>query len=744
MGESMGEDPVNSSAEAGDQAEFCDPSMADDRLETNQTVAGCDSIDFTEPSAGPDLDGASGAIEPESPVESTNPIGSTNPTEDGHGLPTEDGLPRVPTQDGQPRHPTEDGQPQVPTQDEQPQPQTEDGQPQVPTQDEQPQPQTEDGQPQVPAQDGLPQTPTPDEQPQPQAECAQPQFPAALTFEAETLYVDGLIETVKALEAHEARIHALRAFVLSELCEHFRQSARDRLEAAEAPTLTASEVAAALNVSQRTGRAMVEEARALADPSLAPLMDALREGQLDRRRARAVMEHAAVLPPGKGTAFAAAAVELGCPQGDPARAPSPGAFARRLRRLAEDFHPEPLAARKAHATAFRRVDVEATKDGMCWITAHLPLEAGAAIDTRLEAVARSLQAPGEIRGIGQLRADVFRDLLLNGTLPGWDAGADSPDGVAGSSRATSRAAEPGATRPAPAGSTSTGIAGGVRMEVVVTVPARTLTGESEASAEILGYGALDAPAARLLAAEAATWTTMWVHPGTGVPLGVGRRRYTPPLAIRRFLGARDRTCRFPGCDKPAQSGEVDHTVPWQHGGATDTANLAVLCREHHRLKSLGHWKLKQLDSGPSKEEIVDSPATHGNGCSPGTTATHGTGCSPGTTATHGTGCSPGTTATHGTGCSSGTPDGGESCECGGSGSEISRLPSNGSGRLRPGVNPLATEPAPPSAPNTRSTQPSAVNTLTTLPTPPGGILEWTSPAGRKYVTYPETDAPPPF
>ncbi|HKU10884.1 MAG TPA: DUF222 domain-containing protein [Sinomonas sp.] len=555
---------------------------------------------------------------------------------------------------------------------------------------------------------------------------------------------------MKALEAHEARIHALRAFVLSELCEHFRQSARDRLEAAEAPTLTASEVAAALNVSQRTGRAMVEEARALADPSLAPLMDALREGQLDRRRARAVMEHAAVLPPGKGTAFAAAAVELGCPQGDPARAPSPGAFARRLRRLAEDFHSEPLAARKAHATAFRRVDIEPTKDGMCWITAHLPLEAGAAIDTRLEAVARSLQAPGEIRGIGQLRADVFRDLLLNGGLPGWDAGADSPEGVSDSSPATSRAAEPGATRPtgvetgtarparietgttqsapaetgasqsapfktrttrpAPAESASPGIVGGVRMEVVVTVPARTLTGESEAPAEILGYGALDAPAARILAAEAATWTTMWVHPGTGVPLGVGRRRYTPPLAIRRFLGARDRTCRFPGCDKPAQSGEVDHTVPWQHGGATDTANLAVLCREHHRLKSLGHWKLKQLDSGPSEDETVDAPATHGTGCGSDTPATRGTGCGPDTL------------------------DGGESCECGGSGSEISRLPSNESGWARPDVNTRSRQPTPP----------SVVDALATLPTPPGGILEWTSPAGRKYVTYPETDAPPPF
>ncbi|WP_415856290.1 HNH endonuclease signature motif containing protein [Sinomonas sp. G460-2] len=552
-----------------------------------------------------------------------------------------------------------------------------------------------------------------------------PMLPSGAVFEADAAFVDGLVETVKMLEAHEARIHALRSFALSELCEHFRRGARDRLEAAEAPTLAAAEIAAALNVSQRTGRAMVEEARALAEPGLAPVLDALRDGRLDRRRARAVVEHAAVLPPGKDAAFAAAAVELGCPQGDPALAPSPGAFSRRLRRLAEEHHPEALAARKAHATAFRRVDVEPTRDGMCWITAHLPLEVGAAIDTRLEAIARSLQTPGEDRGISQLRADVFRDLLLASAVPSGpglsnevagsragtsgtaNAGSGRPDstwsgegpgtawsGVAGPDSARSGAdpgtpwsggagpdsAWSGAAEPAAAESVSgapydgTRVTGGVRMEVVVTVPARTLTGESEVPGEILGYGSLDAPAARLLAAQAATWTTMWVHPDTGAPLALGRRRYTPSLAIRRFLGARDRTCRFPGCDKPAQSTETDHTIPWQHGGTTDAANLALLCPEHHRLKSLGHWKVKQLDPEPWREEKSTRP---------------------------------------------------EATEPGATGPWAS-----GPWTAGPGT-PASDAPHP---------HPSA---QTALP-PPGGVLEWTSPTGRKYVTHPETDAPPPF
>ncbi|MEA5453648.1 DUF222 domain-containing protein [Sinomonas sp. JGH33] len=518
--------------------------------------------------------------------------------------------------------------------------------------------------------------------------------PAAAEFEARTEFADRLVETVRLLEAQESRIHALRALVVSELHAHFRRGARDALEAADATPITASEVAAALNVSARTGHAIVQEALALADPDLAPVLEALGAGRLDRRRARAVMEHACALPPGQGARFSAAAIEIACPA-DPHPAPSPGALSRRLRRLAEDYHDEPLAARKERAAAFRRVDLEPGKDGMCWLTAHLPLEVGAAIDTRLEAIARSLQGPDEVRGISQLRADAFRDLLLDSALPvcgptaagspvagasaagvpavGSPAVGPGAEGasVAGASRAGSRAVgpllagSPAAGAPA-VGSPATGRhraeplggsgpMGGVRTELVVTVPARTLTGESEAPGEILGHGPLDAPTARLLAAEAASWTTMFVDPHNGAPLALGRRRYTPSLAIRRFLGARDRVCRFPGCDKPASATEADHTTEWQHGGTTDTANLALLCREHHRLKTLGHWKVQHL---PHTHEPPHHQHPH---------------------------------------------------------------------------------PAPETKPESEAERPQPPQ-----PPPGGGVLEWTSPTGRRHLTYPETDPPPPF
>jgi hypothetical protein len=39
------------------------------------------------------------------------------------------------------------------------------------------------------------------------------------------------------------------------------------------------------------------------------------------------------------------------------------------------------------------------------------------------------------------------------------------------------------------------------------------------------------------------------------------------------------TCRFPGCDKPAEVCDLDHTVPFPTG-PTHASNLKLLCRYH--------------------------------------------------------------------------------------------------------------------------------------------------------------------
>ncbi|MDP9883705.1 hypothetical protein J2W21_001199 [Sinomonas atrocyanea] len=388
---------------------------------------------------------------------------------------------------------------------------------------------------------------------------------------------DRLVDALKELDAREAQMAAERSRMLAALTVAVGGASSDPVRRADAPGIAASEVAAALKIPQRSAHAQVAEALELTAEPWSGVLDAMEAGRLPHRRAMAIVEAALPVPAERVAAFAARALAHACPE-DPDLIPSQGALRRKLRRLVEEYAAEPLAVRKREAAARRRVDLEPAPDGMCWLTAYLPLEAGAAIDTRLEALARSLQAPSESRGISQLRLDVFTDLL---TGP-----ADLLTGPGGAPRIPRGS---GTTNGAPSC-----LPNGTRTELIVTVPARTLCGTSDAPGEIIGYGPIDADAARLLAADAASWSRMWVDPVDGMPVALGRRRYKPTLAMRRQLGARDATCRFPGCDVPSAAAEADHTAEWASGGSTDVDNLALLCREHHRLKSLGYWKLRQV------------------------------------------------------------------------------------------------------------------------------------------------------
>jgi hypothetical protein len=66
-------------------------------------------------------------------------------------------------------------------------------------------------------------------------------------------------------------------------------------------------------------------------------------------------------------------------------------------------------------------------------------------------------------------------------------------------------------------------------------------------------------------------------------------RYTPSPALDRYVRLRDRTCQFPGCNRPAEFTDLDHRTPFAAGGRTTAANLWCLCRHHHRLKHEGGW-----------------------------------------------------------------------------------------------------------------------------------------------------------
>ena len=73
--------------------------------------------------------------------------------------------------------------------------------------------------------------------------------------------------------------------------------------------------------------------------------------------------------------------------------------------------------------------------------------------------------------------------------------------------------------------------------------------------------------------------------------------YRPSEKLRRFLRIRDGRCRFPGCFRPPNRCDIDHTIPAETGGPTEVGNLAHLCRGDHTLKHHGGWTVKQTAPG---------------------------------------------------------------------------------------------------------------------------------------------------
>ncbi len=70
-----------------------------------------------------------------------------------------------------------------------------------------------------------------------------------------------------------------------------------------------------------------------------------------------------------------------------------------------------------------------------------------------------------------------------------------------------------------------------------------------------------------------------------VPPGIDPQpRYRPSTALDEWVRARDLTCRFPNCDRPAAYADFDHTVPWPVG-PTHASCGKLVCRQHHLAKT---------------------------------------------------------------------------------------------------------------------------------------------------------------
>jgi hypothetical protein len=100
----------------------------------------------------------------------------------------------------------------------------------------------------------------------------------------------------------------------------------------------------------------------------------------------------------------------------------------------------------------------------------------------------------------------------------------------------------------------------------------------------------------------------------GDPLSVERQTRAIPRRIRRALHARDKgCCTFPGCQQKAFL-DGHHILHWTKGGPTSLANLALLCRFHHRLLHEGGYDMQAEEGSfvfrrPDGSVIPAAPAT---------------------------------------------------------------------------------------------------------------------------------------
>jgi hypothetical protein len=312
------------------------------------------------------------------------------------------------------------------------------------------------------------------------------------------------------------------------------------------------ELAAALRVTEHTAAALLGFSEALVHRYPGALA-ALERAQITERHAEVLVNLLDVVEPDVRARVAPAAVELAI--GLPV-----GAFQRRLRALLDAERAATLAERHEAAIRQRRVIVDVAHDGMAWLHAFLPAVEARAIQGRLTAIAKTL-ADDDERTLDERRADVLGDLLIDG-----DTTALPPQ------------------------------ASGIRATVSVTVPVFTLLDEATdaAPAVVEGVGPVTTTQARQLAGGADGWTRILTHPETGMVLSVGRDQYRPPPALRRLVRWRADRCMAPGCGIPAGRCEIDHTVAWEHGGATALDNLAPLCKGHHTLKHHGGWRVNQI------------------------------------------------------------------------------------------------------------------------------------------------------
>ncbi|MCD2500070.1 HNH endonuclease signature motif containing protein [Microbacterium nymphoidis] len=476
--------------------------------------------------------------------------------------------------------------------------------------------------------------------------------------------IDAIVAVTRSRAADDAR----EATLLADLVALSGASGRSSDTDLELRSL-AAEVGAAIRVSDRTIQRRMSDAHQLVH-GFPQVHAALAEGEVTASHVRVILDHGAHTEPGAiRDEYVVRALAL-------ARVESPNRLRGMLARVAEEVQASGITERHRIARQSRAVWITDDRDGMSTLHALLPSVLAHGVKDRLDQMAHELRGarrtavlggggdvgsggaggPGEHREHREPRGPHehggphehdepheqrgpqehggpgrFGELGELGEPNGSDkwaelGGADgfgTPAELSESGHTDAGGATDARTADqmradlladllltsAPT-SVSTGI-GAIRATIAVTIPVLTLAGRGDEGAELDGAVPIDADTARLLAGGEAGWDRVLTHPVSGAVLGTDR--YRPTAEMKRFLAHRDQHCRHPGCRVPVRRTDIDHNRDWAHGGKTDVANLAPLCRRHHTLKTSAGWTIIPRPGGvlefvtPLGYRYIDTP-----------------------------------------------------------------------------------------------------------------------------------------
>jgi hypothetical protein len=220
--------------------------------------------------------------------------------------------------------------------------------------------------------------------------------------------------------------------------------------------------------------------------------------------------------------------------------------------------PVGYAAEEATSVEARSLNLKIGEGGMLWIRGVLDPEGGNVLRTALEPLAQR-KGKGDDRKHDRRLADGLVELanrvLDSGSLP---------------------------------------LRGGQRPHLQVTATLETLLQKCGAPAADMEFSLpISAAAVERFACDCSITRILLGSDSQVIDVGRSKRVIQP--AQRHTLHVRDKTCRWPGCDRPASYTSGHHLVHWIRGGSTDLRNLVLLCHRHHWMVHEGKWQIVRTD-----------------------------------------------------------------------------------------------------------------------------------------------------